>query len=87
MYGQDKAGRTMPEAIGPEAYVAAIRSLGTGVTEFGCHPGYAEGLDSDYGAERPIELRALCHPAVSAAVAECGVRLITWSELKTLDPA
>ena len=81
MYGQDRSGRTVAEAIGPDAYIAAIRSLGSGVTEFGCHPGYTEDLDSDYKAERATELRTLCDPNVRAAVTECGVRLITWADL------
>jgi predicted glycoside hydrolase/deacetylase ChbG (UPF0249 family) len=75
----------MPESIGPEAWIAAIRELAPGVTEFGCHPGHAEDLDSDYGAEREIELRTLCDARVRAAVVECRVRLITWADLKTLE--
>jgi predicted glycoside hydrolase/deacetylase ChbG (UPF0249 family) len=81
LYGQDETGRTMPDAITPEAYVEAIKGLGPGVTEFGCHPGYAEDLDSEYSSERAVELRTLCHPSVRAAVDEAGVRLITWGDV------
>jgi hypothetical protein len=90
LYGQDGKGRTLPAAIEPQAYVAAIRNLGPGVTELGCHPGYAELLESDYRIEREIELRSLCDPRVRAAVTEGGVRLITWRDVKALsatDPA
>jgi predicted glycoside hydrolase/deacetylase ChbG (UPF0249 family) len=85
LYGQDEAGRTTLTAIGRDAYVAAIRGLVTGITEFGCHPGYAEDLDSDYRSERPIELQSLCDPSVRAAITECGVRLITWADVKALE--
>jgi predicted glycoside hydrolase/deacetylase ChbG (UPF0249 family) len=83
LYGKDDSGRTTPEDIGPAAWIAAIRELGPGVTEFGCHPGYAEDLDSDYRAEREIELQTLCDARLRAAVVECRVRLITWADLKT----
>jgi predicted glycoside hydrolase/deacetylase ChbG (UPF0249 family) len=81
LYGQDKHGLPTPDTIAPESYVAAIRGLGPGITEFGCHPGYPEGLDSDYQSERAIELQALCDARVRAAVDETGVRLITWADV------
>jgi len=81
MYGQDEAGRSVSDAIGPSAYVDAIRSLPAGVTEFGCHPGYTEDLDSDYRLEREIEVRTLCDAAVRAITVESGVRLISWADL------
>jgi predicted glycoside hydrolase/deacetylase ChbG (UPF0249 family) len=86
LYGQSRDGRSVPEAITPGAYVAAIRNLETGVTEFGCHPGYVEGLDSDYRSEREVELRSLCDASVHAALADAGVRLITWADLRKLKP-
>ncbi len=81
LYGQDRAGRSLPAAITPDAYVAAIHGLEPGITELGCHPGYSAGLESDYAAEREIELRSLCDGRVRAAIHEGEVRLITWREV------
>jgi predicted glycoside hydrolase/deacetylase ChbG (UPF0249 family) len=81
LYGQDRDGRSLPGAIAPDAYVAAIHALEPGITELACHPGYAVGLESDYGMEREIELQSLCDPRVVAAIAERGVRLITWGDV------
>jgi len=81
MYGQDGAGHPLPAAIGSDAYIEAIMQLSPGVTEFGCHPGYTEDLESDYRSERLIELRTLCDPSVRAAVAQGNVRLIRWSDV------
>jgi predicted glycoside hydrolase/deacetylase ChbG (UPF0249 family) len=84
LYGQDRTGRSLPEAIGPDAFATAIRGLGPGVTEFGCHPGYVEGLESDYCNERAVEVRSLCDESVRAAVDEAGVRLITWRDARAI---
>jgi predicted glycoside hydrolase/deacetylase ChbG (UPF0249 family) len=85
MYGQDEKGRAIPDAITPSAYIAAIQILSPGVTEFGCHPGYLNDLESDYRLERAIELRTLCDPCVRASIEEHGVRLIRWSDLKAVN--
>jgi predicted glycoside hydrolase/deacetylase ChbG (UPF0249 family) len=84
LYGQDRNGRTLPDAIGPDSYVDAIRNLPPGATELGCHPGHPDGLESDYRDERAIELQTLCDPRVRAAVSEVGVHLITWGDLRAL---
>jgi predicted glycoside hydrolase/deacetylase ChbG (UPF0249 family) len=85
IYGQDEKGRAIPDAITPSAYIAAVQSLGPGVTEIGCHPGYVNDLESDYRLERAIELRTLCDPSVRASIDENGVRLIRWSDLQTVN--
>lgn len=82
MYGQDRDGNSVHSHIGPHTYVATIRSLGAGITEIGCHPGYAEGLESDYRMERAIELVTLCDARVRAAVVESAVRLISWRDIR-----
>jgi predicted glycoside hydrolase/deacetylase ChbG (UPF0249 family) len=80
-YGQTADGRPWPDGIRPEALAAVIRTLPAGVTELGCHPAAAAGLPTAYDRERVDELAALCHPAVRAAVAEAGVRLVTFADL------
>jgi predicted glycoside hydrolase/deacetylase ChbG (UPF0249 family) len=56
--------------------------VGEGVTELGCHPGYAgDGFESSYLPEREAEVRTLCDPAVRARVQELGIELISFSDL------
>jgi chitin disaccharide deacetylase len=78
-YGQDEKGLPLPGALGPEAVVRILRELHPGLTELCCHPGYAEDLDSDYRAERTIELRTLCSAPVREALDELGIRLVSFA--------
>jgi predicted glycoside hydrolase/deacetylase ChbG (UPF0249 family) len=62
--------------------LAALAGLtGTdGTTELMAHPGYApRHARTSFGAEREVELRALCHPAAREAVARAGARLASWA--------
>lgn len=69
-HGQDTRGAPLPEAITATALVALLRSLAPGVTELGCHPGFADDLHSSYRVERALEVRALCDAGVRAALHE-----------------
>jgi len=80
-YGQDEHGLAYHEGITTEALERIIRSLGAGVTELACHPGYDDGLATMYRSERELEVRALCDPRVRAAVEECGVKLVTFGDV------
>jgi predicted glycoside hydrolase/deacetylase ChbG (UPF0249 family) len=75
-------GETHPEQIGVDALIRLVESeAGDGVTEFGCHPGYAdEQLISSYRAERETELRSLCDPAVREFLAARRVRLVDFRQ-------
>jgi len=53
-----------------------------GVTEMSCHPGYPDDLVTMYGAEREIELYALCDPGVRRVMDEQGIELIAFSDLR-----
>jgi predicted glycoside hydrolase/deacetylase ChbG (UPF0249 family) len=77
------AGESHPEQVSAAALARMLRDeLGEGVTEIGCHPGYADAeLRSDYSAERELEIRTLCDPALRELVAELGYRLIGFREL------
>jgi predicted glycoside hydrolase/deacetylase ChbG (UPF0249 family) len=68
-------------AIGVEHLLELLAGLAEGDTELGCHPGYAEGLESSYTDEREEELRTLTDPSVRARVEELGIHLIGWDEL------
>ncbi len=64
--------------------VSIIEGLPEGSTELMCHPAHEDAelaASSSYAAVRVHELRALCDPAVRAAVERARVRLITFAEL------
>ena len=77
-YGQGRRGTPLFEGITPVALAGLIGELPVGVTELACHPAEAIDIETDYGAERLVELRALCDPRVRAAVSAAGVRLCNF---------
>jgi hypothetical protein len=80
-WGQPELGRTDMTKISAEFLLALLRSLGPGVSEVSCHPGYLETrADARYNREREVELRSLCDAKVKAAIAEEGMRLISFRE-------
>jgi chitin disaccharide deacetylase len=75
-YGQWEWGVTELEHISPEFLIWILRNeVGEGWTEIGCHPGYAEGLQSAYLAEREVELATLTDPRVRDEIRTLGIRL------------
>lgn len=80
-YGQDGTGATDLDNVAVPALVALIESLEPGCTELGCHPGYADDLESDYAAERAVEVATLCDPAVRAALRAVDAELIGFRQL------
>ncbi|MDQ4030313.1 MAG: ChbG/HpnK family deacetylase, partial [Actinomycetota bacterium] len=73
-------GGTRLEQVGVAKLLEILDGLDDGVSELGCHPGYADGLVSSYTVEREHELRTLTDPRVQAHVAELGIQLIGWAE-------
>jgi predicted glycoside hydrolase/deacetylase ChbG (UPF0249 family) len=80
-YGQGRHATPLPEGITPAALAGLIADLPAGATEIACHPAAEDDHPTDYAAERLVELEALCHPAVRAAVHHAGVRLASFAEL------
>ncbi len=71
-----------------EALLAALASVGEGVTELMAHPGHAPShARTSFGAEREVELDALCEPDARRALAAAGVRLCTFAALSDRPPA
>ena len=83
-YGQGGKGDPLPHLITPAALAEVIRALPPGVTELACHPGDDPALDSPYRDERAVEVQALCHPMVRAALDEQGVKLVLFRDLQKL---
>lgn len=64
------------------ALLGALAGVGEGITELMAHPGYPpRHVRTSFGAERQVELEALCSPRVRAQVAARGLRLVGWSGL------
>jgi predicted glycoside hydrolase/deacetylase ChbG (UPF0249 family) len=79
-------GVTHLEAITPEALEVILEEeVSEGFNELCCHPGLGDSeLDSSYSVERQAELETLCSPAVTAAIEQRAIRLVTFRELPRL---
>jgi predicted glycoside hydrolase/deacetylase ChbG (UPF0249 family) len=82
-YGQWDDGETHLEQVSVETLGEMLEAeVGPGVTEIGCHPGYAgDGFESSYLREREAEVRTLCDPLVAARIDELGIALTSFAEL------
>jgi predicted glycoside hydrolase/deacetylase ChbG (UPF0249 family) len=80
-YGQTGEGQSLPAGISIAALERMIAAVEPGWTEFGCHPGYADELDSVYRGEREDELRLLCSDEIRAVLERYGVRLCSFRDL------
>jgi chitin disaccharide deacetylase len=77
-YGQTEDGHPLPDSIGLEALIKMLAEFPPGFTELGCHPGYAEDLDTMYRQERTEETKTLCDPTLRAAIADMGIELCSF---------
>jgi predicted glycoside hydrolase/deacetylase ChbG (UPF0249 family) len=87
-YGQWDDGSTHLELVSVESLSEILeREARRGVTELGCHPGYAgDGFESSYLLEREAELRTLCDRRVRERLDALGIQLISFTELTTIVP-
>ena len=81
-YGQTSRGEPRHEAVAVDALVALLATIGPGVSELCCHPGYAASLRSAYVQERELELRALCDARVAGAIVSEGIALRSFLNLR-----
>jgi predicted glycoside hydrolase/deacetylase ChbG (UPF0249 family) len=66
----------------PERLASAVQALEDGTTELMCHPGYAPShARTSFGAERAVELRALCDARAREALARTGAVLVSFKDL------
>ena len=79
-YGQTAEGEPYIEGISVDGLIKTLEMLPPGTTELCCHPGYGEGLDTMYRAERAIEVQTLCDPRVWAALNELEIELCSFNE-------
>jgi predicted glycoside hydrolase/deacetylase ChbG (UPF0249 family) len=80
-YGQSARGEAYPAGITVDRLIELIESLPQGWTEIGCHPGIGVREESSYAAEREVEVRVLCDPAVREAIERGGVRLRSFAQV------
>jgi predicted glycoside hydrolase/deacetylase ChbG (UPF0249 family) len=67
-----------------ETLKTLIQSLGEGVSELMCHPGYADPTllaESSYNHKREDELKLLTDPEIAATVQEHDIQLINFGDL------
>ena len=74
-------GESHTEQVGVASLLRILGGLEDGVTEMGCHPGYAEGLDSSYTLEREHEVRTLTDARVRARLEELEIELVGWDRV------
>jgi predicted glycoside hydrolase/deacetylase ChbG (UPF0249 family) len=67
-----------------DALLAALAAVGEGVTELMAHPGHRPShARTSFGAEREVELAALCAPAAREVLLRAGVRLCSYAEARS----
>ncbi len=81
-YGQSNRGEPCHEQLSVESLVRTIASLGTGITEMGCHPGEGDDVESVYKSERSIEVTTLCDPRVRDAIVAGGIELSSFEDVR-----
>lgn len=84
-YGQTANGYPLPGQLSVEALETILRRLPSDTfTELGCHPGYADDLDTMYRDERAHEVEVLCDQRVRSAIGACGIELCSFHTLNTM---
>jgi hypothetical protein len=80
-YGQSAKGEPTPELLAVDALLDVLRHLQPGTTELGCHPGYADAVETSYHSERAREVAVLCDPRVRQLLAEEYVELASFHDV------
>lgn len=83
-YGQSGEGEPFADGISLAHLGEMIISLRPGWSEFGCHVGYADDLDSVYAAEREEELRVLCTREVRELLERNDVHLRSFDDFNSV---
>jgi predicted glycoside hydrolase/deacetylase ChbG (UPF0249 family) len=85
-YGQTGEGESWPEGISFANLKTILAGLPHGITELGCHPGYGDGLETIYRAERAMETAVLCRPELRVNLKELGVELCSFDRERPVAP-
>jgi len=80
-YGQSSNGYPYPEGISVEALTTLLERLPAGITELGCHPGFAEDIETMYKSERADEIKVLCDARIKETIGAMGIQLCSFADL------
>ena len=80
-YGQTAEGLSLPDVISIKGLIKILRELPNGISELGCHPGFADGLDTMYKSERTEEIKVLCDARIKEAIGAMGIELCSFADL------
>jgi len=82
-YGQTEEGEPYHEGISIENLLALLTTFGPGITELACHPGSGVGteLETQYRAEREVEMKMLCDPRAKEAIMRERIIMCTFREI------
>jgi len=80
-YGQSAKGWSYPEGISVDGLIDILTKLPPGVTELGCHPGWADDLESMYRAERASEVKTLCDARMRSFIKEAAIELCSFHDV------
>ena len=72
----------MPDVISIKGLIKILRELPNGISELGCHPGFADGLDTMYRSEREQEIKVLCDAQIKETIAAAGIELCSFANLQ-----
>jgi len=80
-YGQTSDGTSLPHLISVDGLIEILSALPEGVSELGCHPGFAEDIETMYKSERADEIRVLCDARIKETVGAMGIELCSFADL------
>jgi chitin disaccharide deacetylase len=80
-YGQTADGEPRPDAITVAGLIRILETFPPGLTELGCHPGYADDVHTMYRHERAREIAVLCDPRVRGALARLRIQLTSFASV------
>lgn len=80
-YGQTNTGEPLDDEISIQALIGVLKRLPLGITELGCHPGFADDVDTMYACQRSAEIATLCSGEVRAVLGEMGIELVSFHDL------
>ena len=85
-HGQTTDGKPLADVISVDGLTKILAVLPPGITELSCHPGNGDRLDTMYSRERLQEKKVLCHPHVRAALADLGIQLRSFHDVRLIPP-
>jgi len=80
-----KNNKATTEDIGIQKLVQSINSLGTGITELVCHPGWTNNrLHDPYRMQRNIEVKTFTSTAIKKAIEQKRIVVINFTAYRSL---